>query len=89
MSSSIRRRTLIFAALGAVALFIAAPAFTQARWTRLAPFPEPEEELYGVSANGKLYVMGGYGGGKGLGVVYEYDPAADRWTKKKIGRAHV
>ena len=25
-------------------------------WVKLAPFPEPAEELYGVAAGGKLYV---------------------------------
>ena len=29
------------------------------RWVKAAPFPEPEEELYGVSVNGKMYVIGG------------------------------
>ena len=47
-----------------------------------APFPEPDEELYGVSANGKLYVIGGWGDGKARGVNYEYDPATDVWRKK-------
>jgi N-acetylneuraminic acid mutarotase len=47
-----------------------------------APFPEPDEELYGVPANGKMYVIGGWGDGKARGVTYEYDPATDVWTKK-------
>jgi N-acetylneuraminic acid mutarotase len=51
-------------------------------WKKGAPFPEPDEELYGVTANGKLYVMGGWGDGKARGANYEYDPATDRWTKK-------
>ncbi len=55
------------------------------RWTKAAPFPEPEEELYGVEAGGKMYVIGGFGanGRPAPAMVYEYDPAADRWTKKK------
>jgi len=48
-----------------------------------APFPEPDEELYGVAAKGKLYVIGGWGDGKARGVNYEYDPATDKWTKKQ------
>ena len=28
-------------------------------------------------------MLGGFGGGKARGAVFEYDPAADRWTKKK------
>ena len=55
------------------------------RWAKAAPFPEPEEELYGVSMNGKMYVIGGFGtnGKPATAMVYEYDQAADRWTKKK------
>jgi N-acetylneuraminic acid mutarotase len=51
-------------------------------WKKGAPFPEPDEELYGVTVNGKLYVIGGWGGGKARGVNYEYDPATNVWTKK-------
>jgi len=74
----------------ALALMIASVAFiTTAHaqmptspWKKGAPFPEADEELYGVAANGKLYVMGGWGDGKARGANYEYDPATDRWTKK-------
>ena len=51
-------------------------------WKKGAPFPEADEELYGVTTNGKLYVFGGWDGGKARGVAYEYDPATDKWTKK-------
>jgi N-acetylneuraminic acid mutarotase len=51
-------------------------------WKKGAPFPEPDEELYSVPANGKMYVIGGWGDGKARGVNYEYDPATDVWTKK-------
>jgi peroxiredoxin/N-acetylneuraminic acid mutarotase len=51
-------------------------------WKKAAPFPEPDEELYGVPCNGKMYVMGGWGEGKARGANYEYDPATDKWTKK-------
>ena len=37
-------------------------------WKKGAPFPEPDEELYGVSANGKLYVIGGWADGKAAGM---------------------
>jgi N-acetylneuraminic acid mutarotase len=54
------------------------------RWSKAAPFPAPEEELYGSVLNGKFYVLGGFGvGGNPPGMVVEYDPAADRWTRKK------
>ena len=26
-------------------------------WKKAAPFPEPDEELYGAALNGKMYVM--------------------------------
>jgi N-acetylneuraminic acid mutarotase len=62
----------------------------QGRWVRLAPVPEPNEERQSVVANGKLYLFGGnpVAAGEGVpgpppGQVWEYDPAADRWTKKK------
>jgi N-acetylneuraminic acid mutarotase len=51
-------------------------------WKKGAPFPEPDEELYGVAANGKLYVMGGWDDGKARGANYEYDPVTDKWTRK-------
>src|SRR4026208_958100 len=51
-------------------------------WKKAAPFPEPDEELYGVACNGKMYVIGGWGDGKARGANYEYDPATDKWTKK-------
>jgi len=98
------------------------------RWSKAAPFPEPEEELYGTVMNGKFYVVGGFGfnplppggtvtlnpqpaaggnanagraGGAGAGInpgpcggcppglVYEYDPGPDKWTKKKDIPVHV
>jgi Common central domain of tyrosinase/Kelch motif len=52
-------------------------------WKKAAPFPEPDEELYGVACNGKMYVIGGWGDGKARGANYAYDPATDKWTKKK------
>jgi N-acetylneuraminic acid mutarotase len=51
-------------------------------WKKGAPFPEADEELYGVPVNGKLYVMGGWDNGKARGANYEYNPATDKWTKK-------
>ena len=52
------------------------------RWVRMAAFPDPDEELYGIAANGKMYVVGGFAGGK-MGLVHEYDPATDKWATKK------
>ncbi len=59
-------------------------ACAQGRWVKLAPFPEPAEEVLGASAGGKLYVFAGLAPGwKPKGMVYEYDPATDKWSKKK------
>src|SRR3989454_10793184 len=66
-----------------VSLFVPATAHAQGKWIKLAPFPEPAEELLGAAANGKLYVFCGLAPGwKPIGMVYEYDPASDKWTKK-------
>jgi N-acetylneuraminic acid mutarotase len=63
----------------------AAPsALAQAKWEKLAPFPEPAEEILGAAAGGKMYVFAGLiPFWKPKGLVYEYDPATDHWTKKK------
>ena len=85
MSRVLQRGTAILAVIVAcVALGTAALAqMPTSPWKKGAPFPEPDEELYGVTANGKLYVIGGWGDGKARGANYEYDPATDRWTKKQ------
>jgi N-acetylneuraminic acid mutarotase len=75
------------AAVGAVvvSLVFVSTALAQmptSPWKKGAPFPEPDEELYGVAVNGKMYVIGGWGDGKARGVNYEYDPATGVWTKK-------
>src|SRR6266511_3623527 len=56
------------------------------RWVRLAPIPEPNEERNSVVANGRLYLFGGNPvgmTGTPPGAVWEYDPAGDKWTKRK------
>jgi len=68
---------------------IAANAQGPGRWVRLAPIPQANEEWDSAVVNDKLYLFGGNpvapGGKQGAppGLVFEYDPAADRWTKKK------
>ena len=75
-------RGVLVAAL--MVMMCGAAAQAQGKWSKAAPFPEPEEELYGVAANGKMYVLGGYGrGGDPVGMLWEYDPGTDKWTKKK------
>ncbi len=84
MSNVLQRGTAILAMIASLVFATAALAqMPQSPWKKAAPFPEADEELYGVAANGKLYVIGGWGEGKARGVTYEYDPATDKWTKKK------
>jgi N-acetylneuraminic acid mutarotase len=75
--------TLIALAFGVTAqLHAQFPGVPQGHWTKAAPFPQPEEELYGIAANNKMYVFGGYGAGRPVGMLWEYDPTTDKWTKK-------
>src|SRR5215470_9024722 len=68
----------------AIGLSVRAQGPITGTWEKAAPFPEPEEELYSAAANGKMYVEGGFGpGGHPVGMMWEYDPATDKWTKKK------
>jgi N-acetylneuraminic acid mutarotase len=67
-------------------LTMAAPAEAQTsgKWIKGVPFPEPSEELIGMSAAGKFCVFGGLGPGWILqDLVSEYDPRTDKWTKIK------
>src|SRR6201981_2899596 len=78
------RGTWIFALIAGLLFATAALAqMPQSPWKKAAPFPEPDEELYGVAVNGKMYVIGGWGDGKARGAHYENDRATDKWTKKK------
>jgi hypothetical protein len=84
MSKVFKRGAAVLALMIAGAAFIttAHAQMPASPWKKGAPFPEPDEELYGVAANGKLYVIGGWDDGKAGGVNYEYNPATDKWTKK-------
>ena len=65
-------------------LLLASPTYAQGKWLKLAPFPQPAEEISGAAAGGKMYVFAGLAPGwKPVGMVYEYDPATNQWTKKK------
>jgi N-acetylneuraminic acid mutarotase len=85
------RRVSAAATVAAVILVVAPRLLSQGRelpggyrWSAASPFPEPQEELYALTVNGKVYIVGGFGKtGDPQGLMYEYDPAADRWTKKK------
>jgi N-acetylneuraminic acid mutarotase len=78
-----KRWMLAVVALASSILFLSANARAQGHWLKLAPFPDPCPELIGAAANGKVYVFGGLLGTSVKGLVYEYDPAANKWTQKK------
>jgi N-acetylneuraminic acid mutarotase len=83
MSRVLQRATAMVAVMASVVFATTLLAqMPTSPWKKGAPFPEPDEELYGVTVNSKLYVMGGWDNGKARGANYEYDPATDRWTKK-------
>src|ERR1700686_44850 len=78
------QRRIAIAAMASLALATAALAqMPTSPWKKGAPFPQPDEELYGVALNGKMYVIGGWDDGKAGGVNYEYNPTTDKWTKKQ------
>ena len=84
MSKVLQRGTAMFALIASLVFSMAAVAqMPTSPWKKGAPFPEPDEELYGVALNGKMYVIGGWDDGKAGGVNYEYDPITDKWTKKQ------
>ena len=61
-------------------------ARAQGKWVDLPAFPEPHEEVIGQAANGKMYVFAGLVSAPvwlPVGIVYEYDPAGNKWTKKQ------
>lgn len=59
---------------------------SQGKWEKLAPLPEPAQEIGGIAANGKVFVFGGLPIGNNTrpkGLVEVYDVATNTWTKKK------
>jgi N-acetylneuraminic acid mutarotase len=84
MSKVLQRRTATIAVIASLAVATAALAqMPTSPWKKGAPFPQADEELYGVALNGKMYVIGGWDDGKAGGINYEYNPATDKWTKKQ------
>jgi N-acetylneuraminic acid mutarotase len=79
------RRTVAVAAF--VLMWAALPRAqqTQSKWAKLAPLPEPAQEIGGIAANGKLWVLGGLPIGNNSapkGLVEEYDIATNTWIQK-------
>jgi N-acetylneuraminic acid mutarotase len=84
MSKVLQWKPAIIAVIASLVFATAALAqMPTSPWKKAAPFPEPDEELYGVAVKGKMYVIGGWADGKARGANYEYDPATDKWTQKK------
>src|SRR4249920_1765631 len=67
MSVVIKRLCAVLAAVCVIAIAVGDKVLAQnppargMRWSKAAPFPEPEEELYASVVSGKLYVVGGFG----------------------------
>lgn len=67
-----------------VLLVVAGPALAQGRWISLKPIPQGEEEVYGITAGGKMYVLGGLGifpGWEPKQMLWSFDPAANEWKR--------
>lgn len=79
------RLAVLYRLLLMVGLALAArSAAAQGKWIKLAPFPQPAEEISGAAAGGKMYVFAGLAPvWKPVGMVYEYDPTGNQWTRKK------
>jgi len=59
MSKVLQRRTALLALFASLVFCTAALAQMPINpWKKAAPFPYPDEELYGVALNGKMYVIG-------------------------------
>ena len=84
MSKLLQLATVMLAVIASLLFCTAALAQMPINpWKKAAPFPMPDEELYGTAVNGKMYVIGGWDEGKAAGINYEYDPATDKWTEKR------
>ena len=67
---------------GAAATGAAADQAGAGRWTNRAPAPTPRAELAAAATGGRIYLLAGTAGGRGL-ANEEYDPATDAWRKRK------
>jgi N-acetylneuraminic acid mutarotase len=83
--SRLRESVGVWFVAALVGIILAEPAaYGQGKWLKLAPFPQPAEEISGAAAGGRMYVFAGLAPiWKPVGMVYEYDPGTDKWTKKR------
>jgi len=75
-----RPLVLAFALSGLFVGATAAPTQAQGpgRWTQGTAMPSSRTEVAVAEMEGKIYVVGGFGGERDLEI---YDPAADRWSR--------
>ena len=83
--SRLRESVGVWFVAALVGIILAEPAaYGQGKWLKLAPFPQPAEEISGAAAGGRMYVFAGLAPiWRPVGMVYEYDPGTDKWTKKR------
>jgi N-acetylneuraminic acid mutarotase len=84
MSSAIRwiRGTMATALI--VLICGAAAEAQRGHWEQAAPFPEPSQEIGGTAVDGKIFILGGLINAQiPKPMLWEYDSATDKWTKKK------
>ena len=89
--NSLPCRTLFILAMGLAMSPGNASAQVAGHWIttmKFAPLPEPAEEYWSATANGKFYLLGGTAvrtprGPLLPGRVLEYDPTTDKWSAKK------
>jgi len=68
MSKVFPRSTAAIAVIASLGLATAALAqMPSSPWKKAAPFPKPDEELYGTAVKGKMYVMRWWSHGKAGG----------------------
>ena len=88
MSKVLQRGTAILAVIAGLVFATAALAqMPTSPWKKAAPFPEPDEELYGAAVNGKLYVIGGWGDGQGSGRHLRVRPGHRQMDEEKVDAA--
>ena len=88
MSRVLQRGTAILAVIASLVFATAALAqMPPSPWKKAAPFPEPDEELYGVAVNGKLYVIGGWGERQGSGRQLRVRPGHRQMDEEKVDAA--
>src|SRR5512134_1389040 len=79
---SLTRRQFIIAVSGAPGVWLLSPPRgSAATWRRGTDAPTRRSEVAAAALGGKIYVVGGFGGGTG-GLTEAYDPVADRWERR-------